>query len=225
MGFLTRSNGMSKQEARKILDLHELVEHSRRHGPVTLELYARIRRIPSDEVATWERNARRLVRQLRDLGYQAETEGDAERLTLFLADTALASKVRETIPEAERALGALDESACHRPSQEGIAEDRTAFRYGLRRLARRYNLSWRAVEKIVRSLERQGKSQPVEARASRIEERRSDAVIAQALAAKAKAGTGSYGRVSAAARILGCHRDTARAFLRRFDRLKKRRDR
>lgn len=217
MGFLTKRKGLDKREAREVLDLAELLDECARSGPVPLERYARIRRCEG-KIESHERNARALVARLRALGFVLATEGDAERLTIdFGRDEALRSHVVRVEDEASRVLGVTRKNdpdgndsqqidgralleAVERDYEAGLTVGGIVSRYGLR--TERARLFVQAV------------TEPRRPGRRRIEEDRCAEILKLAM----EDPRGVHGHVSRVARILGCHRDTARALLKRVAR-------
>lgn len=215
MSFLTRTTGMTSNEAREICQLHELVQESLSSGPVALMTkYAQIWRVKAESVDSVERNARRLVARLKGLGYLVLTEGDGEKLTLDFSDRHLAVDVAASI---DHATSVYDSGQSDEPGEDGqepasleaIAAD---HRLGLtiRQLMRRYGLRQDRVRLLLAAKgclpHREGRL--------RVEEKRSAGIVSKALEAH-----GEGANLRQVARILGCSPETARAFLRRMKRL------
>jgi hypothetical protein len=214
VSFLDRTPGMTSREAVDILDLHELVQHSLVHGPVDLERYAVIRQVDSEQVASWERSARRLVQRLRALGYRVAAEGDGETLTLdFARDRFLVAEVERWIDRANSQLshqtapGEATEAACGPPSEAVLLDWDRGLSVEL--LHERYGLDHHKLRALLRSSHRAPRPQ----RRPRVEERRDPELVALALAEPK--GRGYYARV---ARALGCSRWTARRLIERVRR-------
>jgi hypothetical protein len=209
--FLTGTAGMTSREARDICDLHELIEDSRRDGPVPVERFALIRGFRSENVDTHERNARDFVRRLKLVGFVVEARGDGENLTLdFGADGALRREVERSIDEAQRVRSSPiqcdDEAASEALPVASVVAD---YRLGLdvRRLCRRFGVGRDRMALILIA----AGVQPRDARPLRLEERRCVDVLTKALSQPR-----GYGFVAAVARVLGCHRHTARAVIQRL---------
>lgn len=240
MGFLYKTNGITPREAREVCQLHELIEESIARGPVPLELYCKIwreewraKRAPTDDLASQERNARRLVQRLRELGYVVVTHGDKATLRLdFSVDEALRAEVERWLDRAEAVRigpAAEDDDEDDNDSRRlmpmaPLDAIKAAHRMGLavRSLCRRFKITERRMLVLLRALKADARSEG----RPRLEERRSTLALEQAFhlgefkTVDGRNGSSRYGRVAAVARILDCHRDTARAFLERYDAMK-----
>lgn len=233
MSFLRKTSGMTPHEAREVCQLHELIQHSSREGPIPLKSFAEAWRLKTSDVHSMERTARRLVARLVALGYRVVAEGDVKpngqtTLTLdFSVDEALTAIVERSIDVAhelrtqddgfdeDEAEGEPDDS--RRIAVEALKKD---HKLGLtiRDLCRRYGITKDRTQSILRAyrLSRPEGRPPVE-------RCRSMLAIEEALEfGRAPAASRKNGRVAAVARILGCHRDTARAFLKRYDAIRSR---
>jgi hypothetical protein len=206
---------MSSREARDICDLHELIQDARRDGPVPLERFAAIRGFKSEKIETHERNARDFVRRLKLMGFLVEARGDGENLVLdFGVDDALRSEVERSIDEAQRArtspVQCDEEPASEAPPVAALVAD---HRLGLDvgRLCRRYGIGRDRMFLILMAAGVKSR----EARPLRLEERRCLTTLRLALDQPR-----GYGFVARVARVLGCHRNTARQVLRRLRRLR-----
>lgn len=214
MTFLTKTDGMTWNEAKEILELHELVAYSLMNGPVPLSVYVTVRRVKSDVIEHQERNVRRFVARLKGLGYRVETHGDAEKLAVdFGSDTALRSAVEREIDQATARCSSDNNS-----QQSGEDEDdeerpldavAQAHALGLdvRRLCRRFNVSPNKALLILRAkgIEPRHVGRPS------VEELRDVEVLRMALEAPK-----GYGYVTGVARALGCDRTTVYRLLRRL---------
>lgn len=215
MSFLTRTPGMTLHEARAILNLHELIERALLHGPVTLEIYASIVQSRTARPDSWERHFMRTKAELAAAGFLLPSEGKGENLTAdFSADKALRGEVERALDEAESLIAGRtgvrrfeeDEVEDEPHPVDAIAADHQ-LGLDLGRLCRRFKIGR---DKMLVILHAKGVS-PREARPLRVEERR-DAEVLKAALDRPK----GYGYVTGVARALGCHRDTARALLRRL---------
>jgi hypothetical protein len=244
MSFLTRSAGMGVKEAREILALHELIAASLQDGPVPLGTFARIvgscthleTSSCSCKPSSWERRARRLKASLTTLGFRITVDGDAEKITMdFARDEALRAEVERWVDRAAKRLhpeacgeGEGDEENDSVQLVERAPLDSIKFDHALgmsiRALARRYGITERRIQSLLRALrvEARDEGRPP------IEKRRSLVVVEQCFhlgefrVADGRRGSERYGRVQRVAEILGCHRNTARQFLKRYDELRER---
>lgn len=243
MTFLTRTPGMTKKEAQEVLDLYELVRYSLEVGPVPLDYFAdRIRHVKSDDVLSKERHARRLVARLKALGFNVVTQGDvkegddASKMTLdFGQDEALRGAVEREVDAATAKLSADEDDEGNVSRQVTDENDgevapvdsiKIDHEIGLavRHLCRRYKITPRRMLSLLRALRveanEEGRPSLEQSRTIAVLQEASDPAVEEMRKhkhGKRKCNRVDCGRVSAAARILGCHRDTARAFLKRFD--------
>lgn len=201
MGFLSGKRTTDRREAREILDLAELLDECAKSGPVSLEVYARIRCREATSLESAEGNARKLARRLRAKGYVIDLHGDGEAMTVDLRDRALRAEVERSLSWSKSNV-----SHTHQGGESiqgvyalGLSVGGTASAVGLPR------------DKVYRVLRTLGPLRH-EGR-PRVEERRSAEVIERAIEEGSKPG-----HVSRVARVLGCDRQTARRFLRRLAR-------
>lgn len=213
MSFLTRTPDMTLRESRQILSLDESITYCQLHGPMSLETYARIWAIPSEFPKSWERHLRRLVKQLGRLGFTLQVPSTKEagfRIDAAV-DEALAAVVKLDAVEAGRFLQ-RDETSSGQPTAKAnedapwleISTDRKNGAT-LRRLCARYGIGRERARSILEACGVGARP----ARPLRVEEKRCAAVVKKAVE------VGSSGSLKDVARVLGCSRETARAFLRR----------
>lgn len=228
MSFLTRTLGMTPREAREVCQLNELIDYSLRDGPVPLNLYAQVWRLGTEDVDSRERSARRLVARLARLGYRVDASGDRATLVLdFSVDEALRVIVDRSIDLAHELRTSGDDfededasvtDVSGRIPMEALEADRE-LGLTIRDLCRRYGITKDRVQAVLSALRiaRQPEGRPP------IERRRSVVVIEEALEfSREPSSSRKNGRVATVARILGCHRNTARAFIKRYDAIRQR---
>lgn len=222
---------MTLREARETLDVHELVQDSLTHGPVSLARFARIRSIASGDALSVERNARRLVARLCALGYCIDAKGDGRNLVVnFAQDEALVAKVERLVDHAQSLKNnayqnnAFQNDPCQNNSIQTPADEpgerdclpleamRRAREAGLSvvGVARRFHVDTNKAQELVGAHGALGCA-PRRRGHARVEEERGREAIERALALPP--GRGRMKRVAAA---LGCSRQTARALLRRL---------
>jgi hypothetical protein len=221
--FLTQTPGMTPNEARLISALHELVLASVKDGPVPLELYASIRGVNSEKPASWERSARRLVRELTGLGFFVEALGDGDSMAIdFGKDTALRRELEQVVDEATKwrsnGVGPIspnaeesdvtdgDKARSPEVPTTGVTSD-YALGMTVKALCRRYGVGEHRMQSILVALRVERRK----ARPLRLEERRCAEAVERALDQPKKRGF-----VRNVALALGCHRHTASSFLRRL---------
>lgn len=202
--------GMTSREAREVVDLWELAQHCSVHGPISLELYAQVRKVDSLDVETWERNARRLVQRLRLSGFHVVTMGDAGALQVNFASRPLRAVLDGVIDRAERLI-ATQTAIDHFDSEpdelvHAIVRDWDEGR-SIEVIRGRYRMDKVRVLAILRLANREPRPQ----RRLRLEERLDPAdVLAYAHNPK------RWGLVSRVARERGVTRATARRMLERL---------
>jgi hypothetical protein len=223
--FLVRGT-LTKNQAKKTLQIARLVELAQEGGPVSLEVYGLVREVasePGKEDSSRERNARRLKAELVARGFRRVAfRGDGPTMTIDLsADPRLLVLLEDLVREARALLGEdLDHIDQPYVSPTVLAADykgstKRDFYHvqthgaGINRLARRHRMG---NERVRRVLEREGVEVRRCGRPS-IETRVSHAVQTRAIA-DYEAGVLSLEGVGEA---LGCTRWGAAKFLRRHN--------